>query len=59
MTLGTFTLTIELGNEAMSGPDALAEALRQVADDIELRKEYPRNISDCNGNTVGSWTVTP
>ncbi len=59
MTLGTFTLTIELGNAAMQGPDDLASALRDIADEVEARTEYPRSIRDENGNTVGTWTVDP
>jgi hypothetical protein len=58
-TLGTFRLYIELGNDAMQGPSDLAEALRDIADKVEVRAEYPQKIMDVNGNTVGEWTVEP
>lgn len=61
-----FTLTIELGNEAMQTGYDVADALREIADRI-----YPRGLTehrnavslvglvrDINGNTVGSWQVT-
>jgi hypothetical protein len=43
----------------MSGPDDLAEALRSIAEKVEARAEYPQDVRDINGNTVGEWTVTP
>jgi hypothetical protein len=51
----------------MQGPQDVADALRRIADDIEIgapgfdvwhaSTEAPRNIRDENGNTVGSWMV--
>lgn len=57
----TFTLTIELGSNAMSDRDDVAEALEKLT-------KYLRGTSgdwegelgsvrDLNGNTVGSWSV--
>lgn len=52
-----FTLTIQLGNDAMrSGPD-VAAALRAVADRIEHELEARGPIRDANGNTVGEYQV--
>lgn len=56
----TFTLTIELGNDAMQAPEDVARALRRVAVDVE-RVEFtplPVHVRDANGNTVGRWEVT-
>ena len=61
----TFTLTIELGNDAMRSPAELLAAvelsMRDVVafwDDGPLSPgEYGR-IRDENGNTVGNWEVT-
>ena len=52
-----FTLTIELGNDAMQTPEDVAGALREVADDVE-RTSMPQDghrVRDYNGNTVGRW----
>lgn len=57
---GTFQLSIELGNAAMSTPADVGRALEKVAaalvvgswDGIESG-----HIRDENGNTVGSWDV--
>lgn len=57
--LGTFRLTIKLGNDAMSNPDDLATALRTVANQVENRMDYPRLIVDGNGNSCGNWDVVP
>lgn len=56
----TFTIKIELGNEAMQDPSDVAEALERVADDL---RDFgfahilvvDRKIRDLNGNTVGEW----
>jgi hypothetical protein len=60
----TFTLTIELGNEAMQTGTDLARALREVAVRLERRPERftegledAGRIQDENGNTVGGWHV--
>jgi hypothetical protein len=53
-----FTLTIELGSDAMqSGPD-VADALREIADRIENGFEARGKIRDANGNTVGEYGPT-
>jgi hypothetical protein len=57
---GSFKLTIEMGNAAMSTPADVGRALEKVAgglvssgwDGIESGR-----IRDENGNTVGSWSV--
>lgn len=62
---------IELGNDAMSRPAHLADALRRVAYELETigserlegpraHKLYPadsRSIRDINGNRVGTWNI--
>ncbi len=56
----TFTLAIELGNDAMSAGCDVAEALRNVAQmvrDSELDFATNNMIVDLNGNVVGSWEV--
>lgn len=56
---GTFKIKIEMGNDAMQTPRELAQALREVAAEIEgidLRETKSRRISDDNGNTVGKWS---
>lgn len=49
-----FTLTIRTGNDAMSHPDDIAEALRQVAKKLDVGDTGSR-IMDDNGNVVGEW----
>jgi len=64
-----FTLTIELGNEAMQTSGDIAGALEDVIatlarhhtrDNYLPRAATRRHISiiDINGNTVGKWEVT-
>ena len=54
-----FTINIELGNEAMNHPEHIAEALRKVADRLDvLDRDFlidgaHLNILDLNGNLVG------
>lgn len=50
-----FTLTIDLGNDAMCSTGDIAEALRNVADRLELYAEDSGIIRDENGNKVGTW----
>lgn len=58
-----FTLTIDLGNAAMSTPRDVALALRFAADqlhtagDLWAGRAVAGNIRDANGNTVGSWEL--
>lgn len=57
-----FKLTIKLGNAAMQTPDDVAEALRKLAakmDHTEFSGLEFGSIRDVNGNTVGSWELTP
>lgn len=67
-----FTLTIELGNDAMCTGEDIAASLHQTADRVEGAIEYTeeedgsfttlehsgRPILDTNGNKVGSWAVS-
>ena len=64
MKIETFTLTINLGNEAMQDSEDVAFALREVADKLMAadfsegtRVFSPYNIRDANGTTVGEWAV--
>jgi hypothetical protein len=64
---GTFRLGIELGNEAMQGPEDVARALHRLAEDLVIGAPmmYDRwndgggKIRDENGNTVGTWDYEP
>lgn len=59
-----FVLTIELGNEAMSTQDDIAQAMQRVG---AILRTYGRTrtpligdsgpIRDSNGNRVGGWHV--
>jgi hypothetical protein len=53
---GTFKLEIELGNDDMQTSDHIAEALRNVADQLDRGAPGGR-IVDENGNTVGRYEV--
>jgi hypothetical protein len=65
----TFTLKIELGNEAMQTGTDIANALRELANHIDDPNQhfddptdesgFDRNgrIRDLNGNTTGTWKV--
>lgn len=59
MISGKFTMSIELGNDAMQSPQELSEALEELAtkiasiDPMETRAEG--KILDDNGNEVGTW----
>jgi hypothetical protein len=57
-----FTLTIELGNDAMSDPGDIADALETTADTLRMygfsEGIIYSTIVDENGNTVGKWEVT-
>jgi hypothetical protein len=56
-----FSLTIELGNDAMQNASDVARALRKLAGKIDLR-EFDKidggKIMDVNGNSVGEWEVS-
>lgn len=52
-----FTLAIELGNERMTSPRDVAEALAVVAKKLASSVDTPVSgqIRDINGNLVGQW----
>lgn len=56
-----FQLNITLGDDAMTSPWHLGQALREVADRMnfvgELAPGEEGFIHDANGNGVGSWFV--
>jgi hypothetical protein len=53
-----FTLTIELGNEAMQSHEDIARALEDVIERLRLATHVENgSIRDDNGNTVGRWGV--
>jgi hypothetical protein len=51
----TFTLTIKLGNDAMSETADLVAALRRAAELIDVNGAWDGGIMDANGNTVGGY----
>ena len=59
----TFTLKIEMGNDAMQFSSDLANAVHKVANHLEnintedLATVGQAFIRDINGNTVGYWRV--
>lgn len=55
---GSFRLYINLGNEAMQGPEDVAAALRTVADSRGMAAGIDEGtIFDLNGNRVGAWEL--
>jgi hypothetical protein len=52
---GKFTLSIELGNDAMRKRRDIARALRNVAARLTEGAADDGKIRDENGNTVGEW----
>ena len=57
--MGTFTLEITLGNDAMQTPQDVAAALRELANRLDALagSDDEQRIRDANGNTVGRWTL--
>ncbi len=58
----TFTLKIELGNDAMQTPADVWEAIGQMLkhdtfESVDPWSEDKGRIMDINGNSVGSWEV--
>jgi hypothetical protein len=57
-----FTLSIDLGNDAMQTDDEVAELLSKAARQVDgLEYLIPGlygNLRDENGNRVGSWQVS-
>jgi hypothetical protein len=60
--MNTFTLKIEMGNDAMQKRHHVQAALYEVAellDDTNCINDGPSGvIRDANGNTVGHWRFT-
>ena len=55
----SFTLTIELGNDAMQTPEDVAKLLTTVAGYMRKHGSWPNEkVRDINGNTVGTISVT-
>lgn len=55
-----FTLIINIGNDAMSTPDDVADALERVAEKIRrcnIEQDFNGPIMDLNGNKVGVWGI--
>ena len=55
-----FTLTIKLGNDAMSGAHDIANALLDASRRIRNAAIEPGEcamVRDVNGNIVGSWGI--
>ena len=58
--MNKFTLTIELGNDAMQDGGDVARALLKLAQRLEgndFRRVDGGGIMDLNGNSVGKWEV--
>ena len=58
----TFTLTIEMGNDAMQTYADIAQATRRIFSDFARMDEDVEDnagrIYDANGNKVGTWEVS-
>jgi len=57
-----FTLTIDIGNDAMQTNEQIAQAIGQAADRLEEYGGEPQlglhdTLSDDSGNRVGSWVI--
>lgn len=55
--LEKFTLSIDLGNEAMQTGEDVATALKAVASKLAHGEDSGR-VRDENGNTVGEWDLS-
>ena len=58
-----FTLTIELGNDAMQTANDIEGVLRKLGQRLPYISDPPEDgdegsIMDDNGNKVGSWSIT-
>lgn len=55
----TFTIKIDLGNDAMQHPDDVAAVLREISEQLSgepfFHTGFSRKIRDANGNTVGTY----
>lgn len=60
--MATFTLTIELGNDAMQTYADIARSVQLIFSDMSRRhavaKDDAGRIYDGNGNKVGTWEVS-
>jgi len=59
--MSTFTLEIQMGNDAMQGPEDVARALTKIGEALfinGLPHDEPRVVRDDNGNRVGSFFMT-
>ena len=54
---GTFTITVEPGNQAFEDPSELGRVLARIADRIGDGRPGP--VSDTNGNAVATWNFRP
>lgn len=52
-----FHLAIHLGNAGMSDPRQIAQTLRDAAERIETTRLLDGNLTDINGNHVGTYTA--
>jgi len=52
--VATFTLTINMGNDAMADKYDVARALESLAGELGYRDSG--RVVDDNGNTVGTWS---
>ena len=57
-----FTLTIEMGNDAMQTYADIAQATRRIFADFARREgedveEDAGRVYDLNGNKVGTWSI--
>ena len=52
-----FTLSIDMGNDAMRTPVDLANALADVAHKLENWGRDQGSVYDANGNKVGSFEI--
>lgn len=61
---GRFSVTLRMGNDAMSSPRDVAHALRAIAAELDDSDGFDTrylpvrgNVRDLNGNTVGGWVT--
>jgi hypothetical protein len=53
---GTFTVKIEMGNDAMQSRADLATAMDEISKKLRSGHDYG-NVMDENGNKVGEWST--
>lgn len=58
-----FTISIDSDNEGICNTEAVSQAIRKIAKQIEAIESageiqlQVKSIKDINGNTVGSWSI--